>query len=208
VHAVGSFNGWNTGSHRLLPSPYGGYELFVVMPPGSHTYKLFVDGQWMLDPANPEKLDDGTGNENSIARVGASDRGAPPVVYAEDNADGRCVFRIVGGADITQVSSILQLPDGTSRVIDHEREGDRVSVAAAEAPQGAWIRLVVADAKGSVSNAARAPVKPLDGFQWQDGIIYYAFTDRFANGNEGNDRPVEDERVPPAARRSRFGVWM
>jgi glycosidase len=199
VHAVGSFNGWNTGSHRLLPSPDGGYELFVPMPPGSHTYKLFVDGQWMLDPANPEKLDDGTGNANSIARVGASDRGAPPVVYAEDNADGRCVFRIVGGADITQVSSILQLPDGTSRVIDHEREGDRVSVAAAEAPQGAWIRLVVADAKGSVSNAARAPVKPLDGFQWQDGIIYYAFTDRFANGNEGNDRPVADERVPPAA---------
>lgn len=200
VHVAGSFNGWNTGSHRLLPAPDGGYELFVAMPPGSHTYKLMVDGQWMLDPANPERLGDGTGNENSIARVGASDRGTPPVVFAEEVANGRCVFRITGGGEITQVSSVLQLPDGTSRKIDHTREGDRVTVAVAEdVPQGAWVRLVVADAKGNVSNAARSPAKPLEGFQWQDGIIYYAFTDRFANGNESNDRPVDDERVPTAA---------
>lgn len=199
VHVAGSFNGWNTGSHRLLPAPDGSYELFVTMPPGSHNYKLMVDGQWMLDPANPEKLDDGTGNENSIARVGKSDRGTPPVVYAEESVDSRCVFRIVGGNEITQVSTVLQLPDGASRRIEHQREGDRVMVSAADAPQGSWIRLVVADAKGNVSNAARSPVKPLDGFQWQDGIIYYAFTDRFANGNEANDRPVDDARVPPAA---------
>jgi len=199
VQVAGSFNGWNTGSHRLLPTPDGSYELFVAMPTGSHNYKLMVDGQWMLDPANPEKLDDGTGNQNSIARVGAIDRGTPPVVYAEENGDSRCVFRIVGGNEITQVSSVLQLPDGASRQIEHQREGDRVTVAAAGAPQGSWVRLVVADAKGNVSNAARSPVKPLDGFQWQDGIIYYAFTDRFANGNDANDRPVDDERVPPAA---------
>ncbi|MGA1539502.1 MAG: alpha-amylase family glycosyl hydrolase [Chthoniobacterales bacterium] len=199
VHVAGSFNGWNTGSHRLLPARDGSYELFVSMPPGAHNYKLVVDGEWILDPANPEKHDDGTGNENSVARVGASDRGTSPVVYAEETSAGRSVFRVVGANEITQVSSVLQLPDGTSRPIGHEREGDRVTVSAAEAPEGAWVRLVVADAKGNVSNAARVPVRPLDGFQWQDGIIYYAFTDRFANGNEANDRPVDDERVLPPA---------
>jgi len=197
VHVAGDFNGWNTTSHRLLPGP-DGHELFVALPPGSHPYKFVVDGEWISDPANPEKLDDGTGHGNSLARVGGTDRGRPPVVYGEKVAAGRCVFRLVGG-DITDLSSVVQLPDGRSRVVPHERDGDRVSVDAAGAPPGTWVRLVAADARGNTSGAARVPVVAPDVFQWQDGIIYYAFTDRFANGNEANDRPVDDERVPPAA---------
>ena len=200
VSVAGSFNGWSTTAHELQPVSGGAYEAFVPMSPGVHPYKLVVDDAWILDPANPEKQDDGTGNENSLARVGSSDRGAPPVVFAREAEGGRCVFRVVsGGAAIAQVSAVLQRPDGTSRALDHEREGDLITVQAADAPEGSWVRLVVADAKGNVSNAARVPVKPLEGFQWQDGIIYYAFTDRFANGEEDNDRPVDDERVLPPA---------
>lgn len=200
VSVAGSFNGWSTTANELQPVSDGAYEAFVPVSPGVHPYKLVVDDAWILDPANPEKQDDGTGNENSLARVGSSDRGAPPVVFAREAEGGRCVFRVVsGGAAIAQVSAVLQRPDGTSRALDHEREGDLITVQAADAPEGSWVRLVVADAKGNVSNAARVPVKPLEGFQWQDGIIYYAFTDRFANGEEDNDRPVDDERVLPPA---------
>ena len=197
VHVAGDFNGWSTTSHRLLPGP-GGHELFVALPPGSHPYKFVVDGEWMPDAANPEKSDDGTGNENSVARVGGNDRGRPPVVYAEKVSAGRCLFRIVGG-DITHLSSVLQLPGGVSTIVPHERDGNLVSVDAVDAPAGSWVRLVAADGRGNTSHAARVPVVAPDGFQWQDGIIYYAFTDRFANGNDSNDRPVDDERVPPAA---------
>ena len=200
IHVAGQFNGWNAESHPLQRTGEGDYELFVRLPPGPQPYKLVIDGQWVLDPANPEKLDDGTGNENSVARVGVTDRGQPPVVYAADTGDGQAVFRIVaGGSDITQVSSVVQMPDGTSRIAAHERSDDTVTVATGDWPAGAWVRVVVADAKGNVSNAARAPVKVSDTFQWQDGIIYYAFTDRFANGDESNDRPVDDERVLPPA---------
>jgi cyclomaltodextrinase len=200
VTVAGTFNDWNDSSHELRPAAGGSYEIFVPISPGVHPYKLVVDGEWILDPANPEKQDDGTGNDNSVARVGASDRGAPPVVFAAGTVDGRCTFRLVrGGSDIVRVSSVLQLPDGTSRVTPFDREDDLVVVEAPDAPAGSWVRLVAADAKGNVSNAARVPVRPLEGFQWQDGIIYYAFTDRFANGNPGNDRPVDDERVLPPA---------
>ncbi|MEX0675679.1 MAG: alpha-amylase family glycosyl hydrolase [Chthoniobacterales bacterium] len=196
VHAAGSFNDWNTASHELKPVGGGGYEVFVPMAAGVYPYKLVIDGEWNLDAANPDKQDDGTGNENSVARVGASDRGASPVVYAMEAGAGRSVFRLArGGSDIVQVSAVLQLPDGTSRVIEHQREGGVITVEVPEAPVGTWVRVVAADAKGNVSKAARVPVQQLDGFQWQDGIIYYAFTDRFANGNEDNDRPVDDERV-------------
>ncbi|MGA0849486.1 MAG: alpha-amylase family glycosyl hydrolase, partial [Chthoniobacterales bacterium] len=200
VAVAGQFNGWNTESHQLKPAAGGTYELFVSMPPGAHPYKLVVDGAWQLDPANPEKLDDGTGNENSIARVGTTDRGNPPVVYAGEAGEGQAVFRIVrGGSDIKQVSAVAQMPDGSSRVAEYELSGDTVTVDTADWPDGAWARVVVADEKGNVSNAARVRAKATSDFQWQDGIIYYAFTDRFANGDESNDRPVQDERVLPPA---------
>ena len=200
INVAGQFNGWNSESHPLQMTGEGVYELFVRLPPGSHPYKLVIDGQWMLDPANPEKLDDSTGNENSVARIVTIDRGRPPVVYAGETGEGKTVFRIVtGGSDITQVSAVVQMPDGTSRVAEQELSGDTVTVLTADWPAGAWVRVVVADAKGNVSNAARAPVKVSENFQWQDGIIYYAFTDRFANGDESNDRPVDDDRVLPPA---------
>lgn len=200
VNVAGQFNGWNSESHTLQQTAKGFYELFVRLPAGAHPYKLVIDGQWMTDPGNPEKLDDGTGNENSVARVGSVDRGRPPVVFAREATDKQAVFSVVpGGAEITQVSAVAQWPDGTSRVAEHALAGDTVTVDTAGWPDGSWVRVVVADAKGNVSNAARVPARPLDGFQWQDGVIYYAFTDRFANGDEGNDRPVNDERVAPQA---------
>ena len=200
VAVAGQFNGWNTGSHELRPVGNGVYELFVRMSPGVHAYKLVVDGRWMLDPANPEQADDGTGSVNSIARVGATDRGRAPVVFAKETSDKQAVFRAVpGGSDIVQVSTVLQLPGGNSRVVAHKREGNDIVVDTADAPAGAWVRAAAADANGNVGNAARVPVRPPASFQWQDGIIYYAFTDRFANGEGGNDRPVDDKRVPPQA---------
>ncbi|MGA0176134.1 MAG: alpha-amylase family glycosyl hydrolase [Chthoniobacterales bacterium] len=198
VCLAGQFNGWNTDSHELTRAPDGTYELFVPLPPGRHPYKLIVDGQWNLDPANPEKTSDGVGGENSVVSVEGVGGQAAPVVFARSTEDGRAVFRVVGGTPAT-VSSILQLPGGGSRTVPHEVTGETVSVATDDAPRGSWVRVVVADAAGQVSNAARAPVQPLEGFQWQDGVIYYAFTDRFANGDTTNDKPVQDERVLPPA---------
>ena len=129
VAVAGQFNGWNTESHQLQPAANGTYELFVRLPPGSDNYKLVVDGVWTIDPANTEKSDDGTGNANSVARVGAPDRGQPPVVFASSADGDKAVFRIVrGGSDITQTSAVAQLPDGNSRIAGHELSGDTVTV--------------------------------------------------------------------------------
>ena len=200
VCVAGPFNNWNTGSHELRPAGDGTYQIFVRLPAGSHPYKLVVDGKWMLDPGNPEKLDDGTGNENSIARVGTPDRGKPPVVFARESDGNRAVFHVVkGGTEVVQVSSVLQLPEGSSKSVPNTRSGDELTVDTSGAPAGSWVRVVVCDDDGNVSNAARALVKPTRSFQWQDGIIYYAFTDRFADGDKAGNRPVDDERVPPQA---------
>jgi len=198
VNVAGQFNGWNMQSHELKPAGDGSYELFVPLSPGRHPYKLVIDGQWTLDPGYPEKTSDGVGGENSVVGVEASAGDAPPVVFAQSCGGNKAVFRVVGSAPVA-VSSVLQLPGGSSRPVPHEISGDTVSVALHDAPEGSWVRVVVADAAGQVSNAARVPARPLRAFQWQDGVIYYAFTDRFANGESGNDKPVQDDRVLPAA---------
>jgi len=200
VTVAGQFNGWNTQSHELKPTADGSFELFVPLSPGPHAYKLVIDRAWTLDPANAEKTSDGSGSENSVVRVEDAGRGKAPVVFAKSAADGRVVFQIVQGESAVEtVSAVLQLPGGNSRVVAHELEGDTVSVEVPDPPKGSWVRVVVADQQGNVSNAARAPLQPLEAFQWQDGIMYYAFTDRFADGEKANDRPVKDDRVPPAA---------
>lgn len=198
VTVAGQFNGWNMQSHELKRREDGTFELFVPLPPGRHSYKLVIDGQWSLDPANNEKTSDGVGGENSVVSVEGATDGPPPVVFAQSCDAERALFRVVGGA-AAEVSAVLQMPDGSSRTVEHGKEGDNISVSTAAAPQGSWLRVVVADENGNVSNAARVPARPLQGFQWQDGVIYYAFTDRFANGEKSNDKPVQDERVSPAA---------
>lgn len=200
VSVVGDFNRWDEKSHKMTPAGDGVFELFVRLPPGSHPYKFVVDGRQVLDPDNPEAVEDSARGTCSIARVGKTDRGDQPVVFALQAGDGRVVFRVVPGfAKVEQVSTVLQLPDGNSRSIPHKIEDNTLIVDVADAPEGAWVRAVVADAMGNVSNAARAPVRPTEGFRWQDGVAYHILPDRFANGDEMNDRPLDDARVPSIA---------
>jgi cyclomaltodextrinase / maltogenic alpha-amylase / neopullulanase len=198
VNVAGQFNGWNMQSHELKRAEDGSFGLFVPLSPGRHPYKLVIDGQWSLDPDHGEKSPDGVGGENSIVSVESAAGGPAPVVFAQSSSDEKAVFRLAAGR-ASSVSAVLQLPGGASRAVPHEMDGASIVVPTAGAPEGSWVRVAVADAGGNVSNAARVPVRPLPGFQWQDGVIYYAFTDRFANGEKSNDKPVEDDRVPPAA---------
>lgn len=199
VSVTGSFNQWNPTSHKLWPISENTFQLFVRLPPGPHFYKFIVDGQQIPDPENPEQADDGKGGKNAIARVGTWDRGRAPVVYAESANNEQMAFRLIpGDSNIVQISTVLQLPGGDSRIVQHHREENIVTVDTTAMPEGSWIRLAAADALGNVSKVARAPVRPFTDFQWQDAIVYHVLTDRFADGEPSNNRPVDDTRVLPS----------
>lgn len=51
----GSFNEFGVVRHPLVRGEEGIWELTLPLPPGRHTYKFKVDGEWLLDPTNPEK---------------------------------------------------------------------------------------------------------------------------------------------------------
>jgi hypothetical protein len=68
VVLAGSFNKWNQ-SETIFAQVDGEWLCRVQLAPGKYTYKFIVDGEWMLDPANPLTEADGSGNVNSVVVV-------------------------------------------------------------------------------------------------------------------------------------------
>jgi hypothetical protein len=68
VALAGSFNGWNQSQYVLA---HEGDEWIcrIDLEPGIHAYKFIVDGNWLLDPANPNTQDDDYGVKNSMLIV-------------------------------------------------------------------------------------------------------------------------------------------
>lgn len=69
VFLAGSFNGWKPGE-LLMKKTAAGWELPLYIAQGTHTYKFVVDGAWVADEANTEKVPDGHGSYNSVLRYG------------------------------------------------------------------------------------------------------------------------------------------
>lgn len=71
VFLAGSFNNWKPGE-LLMNKTSAGWTLPIYLSEGTHTYKFIVDGKWMRDENNAEKLPDGHGDFNSVIRLGKS----------------------------------------------------------------------------------------------------------------------------------------
>lgn len=198
VTVAGSFNGWNTDSHPLTEVKPGRFELFLPLAAGEYPYKFLVDGAWTMDPDNALSSADGDGN--SLVRLTGASATTAPGVFAAAQARDEITFEFhTGPTPPKRVSAVLQTPDGSSKALPAEPSGNRVKFRTESFPAGSWIRVVVVDDTGVTSPAARAQVRPDGKFQWQDAVIYYAFTDRFVNGNKSNDRPVKHPDVLPQA---------
>ncbi len=68
VALAGSFNNWSQ-SQFICGREGDEWICRVDLEPGKHAYKFIVDGNWLLDPANPETEDDDYGVKNSVIIV-------------------------------------------------------------------------------------------------------------------------------------------
>ena len=69
VSVAGQFNNWNNTVNPLKKDDAGIWSATLPLKPGKYQYKFVVDGDWRLDPLNPDSVDDGTGNMNSVKTV-------------------------------------------------------------------------------------------------------------------------------------------
>lgn len=63
VRIAGNFNGWQGYS---LAKNNKGWAISLYLPKGKCLYKLIVDGEWILDPTNPQWEENEFGNGNSV----------------------------------------------------------------------------------------------------------------------------------------------
>ncbi|MDQ3805863.1 MAG: glycoside hydrolase family 15 protein, partial [Acidobacteriota bacterium] len=72
VEVVGDFTGWRPAGLVLRGAEGGGAKLLrLEFPEGARLeYKLIADGEWILDPLNPRRVDNGVGGFNSFFTVG------------------------------------------------------------------------------------------------------------------------------------------
>ncbi len=70
VYLAGDFNNWDTGKDSMRKFKGNIFKKKLKLKPGSYEYLFYVDGQWQLDPQNPERNGNTYGGENSVITVG------------------------------------------------------------------------------------------------------------------------------------------
>jgi len=69
----GSFNEWgddkDSADAMEDPDDDGVWEVTLELEPGAYQYKFVVDGEWIPDPKNSNKVSDGYGSFNSVVEV-------------------------------------------------------------------------------------------------------------------------------------------
>lgn len=188
VFVAGSFNGWYPNKDALEKQADGSFALTLNLLPGGYAYKLVADGVWACDPA------------------------ASLIACDEDQTwEPDCP------PDGESCNSLMVVPDCQDPVItvgrvsiDRDTRGIEVEARADRYVTDAWATLDGVDVEGwndTTFILARSGLTEgrhtlrfgaagaedvyipfwLDDRTWESGLLYFAFVDRFANGDTSND---------------------
>ncbi len=70
VSIAASFNNWSAEANPLTNNGNGEWKIAVELQPNYYQYKIVADGNWIPDPKNEWKINDGGDNFNSIVKIG------------------------------------------------------------------------------------------------------------------------------------------
>ena len=188
VVVAGEFNGWGQTPWALADDDGDHtWTLEVSLDPGAYQYKLVVDGGWLLDPANPQTATGGDGILNSLLECAAPGQLAL-VGHAtdQDAAAIEAVFQTVDGSAIDLDELTVTLDWAPLAVTGSDEPGEISIQASGLAPGIHDLRVQRGDQDFLLKFYLGVST------DWRDAVIYFAMTDRFANGDVGNDQPVAD----------------
>jgi cyclomaltodextrinase / maltogenic alpha-amylase / neopullulanase len=202
VNLFGQFNEWDRGRTPLARQADGSWAVSVPLDPGRYEYKFFVDGEEVMDPANPVTVPNGFGGFNNVLVVPPSHAEAV-ALHTLRLRDGTARFAFERGgrpAAVVPEEVVVLLDNRPLPPSAVSTERDRVTVTV---PEGASGRLRVAVVQGG--QATPFGVVHLDGgrlaegFRWHDAILYQIMVDRFYDGDPARTRPVAHDSVAARA---------
>lgn len=205
VQLAGQINDWNPAKTNLQ-NDNGVWRTNLLLNPGKYHYQLVVDGEWILDPANPNTEDNNIGGVNSVLQVGEGNTDLLPFIFTEGCAKKQILIGFENGVDELFVfwensrlnSSFVCLTDaGASITIPANANGLKSS----------YMRVWAYNAEGE-SNDLLIPLKgrsavtstaQLSRGNLHTQIMYSLMVDRFNNADPDNDFPVNDPDIHPKA---------
>ncbi len=200
VSVAGEWNQFVVGRDRMVDGLFSGtYRAGLSLPAGDYGYKFVVGtSDWRLDPTHGLSRYV-AGAENS--RVIVPDCRVPElrVERAVATREGTVEIDVQyvdgsarSGLDPTSVRVSMNrvaLADGSFRV---DPATARISIRVAGLDRNKYtIRIAAGDRSSRAAVERFVPMWVEDEpFEWTDGPMYFAFTDRFRNGSPANDAPV------------------
>ena len=199
VEIAGEFNGWAPAA--MTDNGDGSWSISLgELAPGSYAHKFLEDGQWEGAPppwAYAKWLD---GTENRALYVGDCMVPLLQTASASATSDGTvsATVQFAAAADEAPVDpASVQVSVGLDATADNglvdvqvDADTGVISIEATGLPSGKHsLRVSAADTSGrDAENELFVPLWVEDEpFVWEDGLIYFAFTDRFRNGDFGED---------------------
>lgn len=202
VQIAGAFNNWSP-KNSPMKNEKGFWEAELLLEPGNYHYQIVADGNWFLDPANPDSADNNIGGFNSVMKVGESSS-LIPKIFTKEARDGRIFitknqeldnifvfwqnFQI---GNFAQSSTQIEIPIPRESV-NFERSFLRVF---ASNENGISNDILIPLSKGhTLKNSSEITREDKEAT-----ILYFLMVDRFFNGDRTNDEPVVDSEVHPKA---------
>jgi glycosidase len=205
VQLTGQINDWNP-SKTNLEKVDGVWKTTLLLNPGKYHYQVVVDGNWILDPANPEIEDNNIGGQNSVLRVGESNPNLLPFIYAKDTKSEKIFIGFENKVD--ELFVIWENYRLDENFVSIDDSGATITIPVnANGLKRSHIRLWAYNSEGE-SNDLLIPLEgrravtstaQLNRSDLQTQVMYSLMIDRFHNANIDNDQPVDDPEIHPKA---------
>jgi len=205
VAIAGEMNDW-TPKRTPLHLENGVWKALVDLNPGSYQYQIVVDDKWILDPANPVKVDNNNGGFNSLFVAGAA--ASRPSVATSKLGPGSFTISV---NYINPVFSFVVYWQNYRLGKDFvKRMGNEMLITIPEEAKDmerSYMRIFCSDTFSTgndillpLQNGAvirdPAEIKRSDK---QGDIMYFVLVDRFNDGDKSNDVKVKHPDIKPQA---------
>jgi glycosidase len=208
VNLFGTFNGWDRSNLKMYEEN-GVYKISVPLEPGRYEYRFYIDGQEILDPANPEKAPNGAGSSNSVLFINSLhpdkcylhilgstsiDNGIKLSFYLE----GKSSSETISYSNIIALINNSRIPENKINIIGNEID---IIVGNDALKRSPIIRLAIS-LNGQATNlqvVSPSASNVKNSLTPQDQIIYSIMIDRFYNGDKRNDKPINAKYLLPQA---------
>lgn len=207
VSVIGEWDNFATPGTALSgPDNDSAFVAALSLPPGLLAYKLMIDGTATLDPSAPLRKYMG-GVENSAIRARDC---SVPILSMKTKTDSASSFSATvlfqshdSFLDSKSVRVVLKKDGAVARTIEPsiDASAETIDLSATGLAKGKYT--IVVDAKSETGIAAEPLRLPFwieeSRFEWSDALIYMIMTDRFVDGETGNNVPLPAGLDPRAA---------